>query len=131
MVEKYGDAVNVLGFPCNQFGHQTNEDEAEFLNTLKYVRPGNGFEPKFHVFGKVHVNGKTADPLFKYLRSAQPYPSDPAVDSKGTGANDADVLILPRGGFDDTTITLWSPVTRTDIAWWVGLEKYLSCRLFP
>ena len=35
----------ILGYPCNQFGHQTNEDNAEFLNTLKYVRPGGNFEP--------------------------------------------------------------------------------------
>ena len=32
---------SVLAFPCNQFGHQTNEGDEEFLNTLKYVRPGN------------------------------------------------------------------------------------------
>ena len=28
------------------------------------------------------------------------------------------VCVWPRlGGFDDTTITLWSPVARSDIAW--------------
>ena len=45
LAEKYGDKVAILGYPCNQFGHQTNEDNAEFLNTLKYVRPGGNFEP--------------------------------------------------------------------------------------
>ena len=45
LAEKYGDKVAILGFPCNQFGHQTNEGNDEFMNTLKFVRPGNGFEP--------------------------------------------------------------------------------------
>ena len=44
LAEKYGDKVAILGYPCNQFGHQTNEDNAEFLNTLKYVRPGGNFD---------------------------------------------------------------------------------------
>mmetsp|Transcript_93792 Transcript_93792/g.264927 ORF Transcript_93792/g.264927 Transcript_93792/m.264927 type:complete len:160 (-) Transcript_93792:85-564(-) len=123
IVEKYGDKVNVLGFPCNQFGHQTNENDDEFLNTLKYVRPGNGYEPKFTVFGKLAVNGAAAHPLFKWLRRTLPKPSDPEGDTKGNGVDDNDALILPRGGFDSTTVTLWSPVSRDDIAW--NFEKFL------
>ncbi len=57
LCEQFGDKLHVLGFSCNQFGHQTNESDAEILNILKYVRPGGGFEPLFHVFGKVLVNG--------------------------------------------------------------------------
>ena len=41
----------------------------------------------------------------------------------GNGCDDADALILPRGGFDSTTVATWSPVTRTDIAW--NFEKFL------
>merc|ERR1712078_124538 len=93
---KYGDKINILAFPCNQFGHQTNEDNTEFLNTIKYVRPGGGFEidPSITVFEKTDVNGA-----------------------------DADALILPRGKFGGTTVTLWSPVSRSDIAW--NFEKFL------
>ncbi|KAH0520608.1 Glutathione peroxidase 1 [Microtus ochrogaster] len=29
----------VLGFPCNQFGHQENAKNEEILNSLKYIRP--------------------------------------------------------------------------------------------
>ena len=29
LAEKYGDKVAILGYPCNQFGHQTNEDNAD------------------------------------------------------------------------------------------------------
>ena len=31
--------------------------------------------------------------------------------------------MLPRGGFGGTTLTLWSPVARSDIAW--NFEKFL------
>ena len=44
-------------------------------------------------------------------------------DTKGNGCDDNDALILPRGGFDSTTVTTWSPVTRTDVAW--NFEKFL------
>ena len=36
----------ILGFPTNQFGHQENSNGQEILNSLKHVRPGNGFIPK-------------------------------------------------------------------------------------
>mmetsp|Transcript_11340 Transcript_11340/g.38655 ORF Transcript_11340/g.38655 Transcript_11340/m.38655 type:complete len:156 (+) Transcript_11340:282-749(+) len=123
LADKFGNRVAILGFPCNQFGHQTNEGNEEFLNTLKYVRPGNGFEPKFDVFGKVNVNGKDCDPLWKALRTAIRAPMDADQDSKGNGALDSDVLILHRGGFDATTVATWSPVCRSDVAW--NFEKFV------
>ena len=123
IAEKFGDKINVIGFPCNQFGHQTNENDGEFLNTLKYVRPGNGFEPKFEILGSVQVNGRNSHPLFKWMRSTIKCPQDPEGDSKGLGCDDNDILVLPRDAFGGTTVTLWTPVTRTDIAW--NFEKFL------
>jgi len=125
LATKYGDKVNVLGFFCNQFGHQTNENNDEILNTLKHVRPGNGFEPAAGVtlFGKIDVNGADAHPLFKWLKSEMLIPSDDMVDTKGNGLADPDALILPRGGFGGTTVALWTPVGRSDIAW--NFEKFL------
>ena len=43
--EKYGDDLIILGLPCNQFGHQCYDKDFELLNTLKHVRPGEGYEP--------------------------------------------------------------------------------------
>lgn len=125
LAEKYGDRVAVLGFLCNQFGHQTNEGNEEVLNTLKYVRPGNGFEPAEGVdlFAKVDVNGAEAHPLFKWMRSEIKIPMDGDGDTKGNGVDDVDALILPRSGFGGTTVALWTPVSRTDIAW--NFEKFL------
>jgi len=123
--EKYGDKVAILGFPCNQFGHQTNENPEEFMNTLKFVRPGNGFEVKSGVtiMEKTNVNGADAHPLFKHLRSQIMIPSGENVDTKGNGYADNDVIILPRAGFGGSTVSLWTPVCRSDIAW--NFEKFL------
>ena len=56
---------------ASQFGHQTNEGNDEFLNTLKHVRPGGGFEPAstVTVFEKGDVNGAEAQPIFKWMKS--------------------------------------------------------------
>jgi glutathione peroxidase len=71
LAEKYGDKVAILGFPCNQFGHQTNEGPDEFMNTLKYVRPGNNFElaPTIDILEKTYVNGLDAHPIFKRMNT--------------------------------------------------------------
>lgn len=125
LAEKYGDKLNILGFFCNQFGHQTNEDNGEILSLLKNVRPGGGFEPAPAVtlFEKVDVNGANSHPFFSFLRKSIKIPCGAEQDSKSNGCADSDVLILPRGGFGGTTVTLWSPVTRSDIAW--NFEKFL------
>lgn len=125
LAEKYGDKVEILGFPCNQFGHQTNEGNDEFLNTLKYVRPGNNFEPAptITIFEKTDVNGASAAPVFKWMKQELMIPSGGLEDTKDNGVADIDALILPRGGFGGTTISLWTPVARSDIAW--NFEKFL------
>ena len=114
-----GDKAACVAVFSNQFGHQTNEDDKEIELTLKHVRPGNGFEFAGDLYAK--VNGATAHPLFKWMRSTIKIPEDPAGDNKGNGCDDA--LILPRGGFDGTAVATWAPVTRNDIAW--NFEKFL------
>jgi len=106
--ERFGDDLVILAFPCNQFGHQENTHTGEeLLNTLKYVRPGNGFISNIDMmFQKVEVNGANADPLFKFLKTALMYPSDDGVSLMGNHA-----------------YVTWSPVLRTDIAW--NFEKFL------
>jgi len=96
----------VLGVPCNQFGHQENCKNDEILRSLKYVRPGNGFEPKFQLLEKLDVNGKDAHPLFVYLKEKLPFPSDDSMALMG-----------------DPKFIMWSPVRRNDISW--NFEKFL------
>jgi len=125
LAEKYGDKVAILAFPCNQFGHQTNEDNEEFLNTLMYVRPGGGFVPasSITVFEKTMVNGLDAAPLFKWLKTEMMIPCDEMVDTKDNGVANPDCLVLPREKFGGSTVVLWTPVARSDIAW--NFEKFL------
>ena len=55
--------LQVLGFPCNQFGGQepgTDAEIQEFCSTE--------YQVSFPVFAKVDVNGPDADPLYEYLR---------------------------------------------------------------
>lgn len=56
----------VLGFPCDQFGHQEPGDEAEIKSfcTLNYG-------VSFPLFAKINVNGSDAHPLYQYLKVAQ------------------------------------------------------------
>jgi glutathione peroxidase len=57
----------VLGFPCDQFGHQEPGNEAEIKNfcTLKY-------DVTFPLFAKIEVNGDGAHPLYRYLKKEAP-----------------------------------------------------------
>ncbi len=55
----------VLGFPCDQFGHQEPGDEAEIKQfcTLNY-------EVSFPLFAKIEVNGPNTHPLYRELKKA-------------------------------------------------------------
>jgi len=53
----------ILGFPCNQFAGQepgSNEEIQSFCQL--------NYGVTFPVFAKIKVNGKDADPLYKYLK---------------------------------------------------------------
>lgn len=57
----------VLGFPCDQFGHQEPGDESairEFCSTQ--------YDVTFPMFSKVEVNGAGAHPLFAWLKRERP-----------------------------------------------------------
>ena len=66
--ERYGpQGLVVLGFPCDQFGHQEpgNEEEIRSFCSLKY-------DVTFPMFAKVEVNGENAHPLYRHLKKAAP-----------------------------------------------------------
>jgi glutathione peroxidase len=115
LTAKYPD-LTILAFPCNQFGHQEPcMNEEELLNTLKYVRPGKGFEPNpnIMIFQRVDVNGEKEDPFFTWLKAQQRTPSGPKPD------------LIRANNFSSHSIQ-WSPVLRSDIAW--NFEKFLVDR---
>jgi glutathione peroxidase len=56
----------VLGFPCDQFGHQEPGDETEIRNFCSL-----SYQVSFPMFAKVQVNGEQSHPLYKFLKKAQ------------------------------------------------------------
>lgn len=62
--KKYADkGLQIVGFPCNQFGHQEpgNSEEIASFCSLNYG-------VSFPVLKKVDVNGDNADPVYKFLK---------------------------------------------------------------
>lgn len=96
--------LNALSLP-----NQENGNNDEILNCLKYVRPGKGFEPKITLLEKTDVNGQDAHPLFTFLRERLSVPRDD-----------------PTPLMTDPKNIIWSPVSRTDVAW--NFEKFLVGR---
>ena len=65
---RYGDrGLVVLGFPCNQFGHQdpgSNEEIASFCQV--------NYGVSFPMMTKIDVNGTQAHPLYRWLTAEAP-----------------------------------------------------------
>ncbi|UMM19559.1 hypothetical protein L5515_015103 [Caenorhabditis briggsae] len=57
------DGLEVLAFPCNQFGGQEPSCE---IDIAAFVADKFKFEPT--LFQKINVNGDNADPLYKFLK---------------------------------------------------------------
>ena len=54
----------VLGFPCDQFGHQEPGSEQEIQRFCS-----SNYNVTFPLFAKIEVNGSNAHPLYKHLKS--------------------------------------------------------------
>jgi glutathione peroxidase len=68
MYEKLHDkGLEVLGFPCNQFGGQEPGGEKEIAQFCEL-----NYGVTFPMFAKVDVNGDKAAPLYKFLKSEKP-----------------------------------------------------------
>ena len=66
--KKYKDrGLEILGFPCNQFGSQEpgTEDDIKSFCDLNYG-------VTFPIFKKIDVNGENASPLFEVMKNALP-----------------------------------------------------------
>lgn len=62
---EYGDkGLEILAFPCNQFGNQEPGDADEIRNFCSL-----NYDVSFPLMGKIEVNGSDADPLWKHLKS--------------------------------------------------------------
>lgn len=65
---KYKDqGFEVLGFPCDQFGHQEPGSDEEIMEFCTL-----NFSVNFPMFKKVDVNGDNAEPLYTFLKTEAP-----------------------------------------------------------
>lgn len=68
LYRKHRDAgLEVLGFPCNQFGGQ-EPGSAEEIGAFCE----DNYRVSFPMFAKIDVNGPSADPLYRFLKERRP-----------------------------------------------------------
>jgi glutathione peroxidase len=68
LYRKYRDrGLEVLGFPCNQFGGQEPGSEQEIATFCE-----TNYDVTFPMFAKIDVNGDKAAPLYRYLKHEKP-----------------------------------------------------------
>jgi glutathione peroxidase len=64
LYEKYRErGLVVLGFPCDQFGHQEPGDDAEIASFCSL-----NFGVSFPLMSKIEVNGANTHPVFAFLK---------------------------------------------------------------
>ncbi len=64
---KYHDqGLEILDFPCNQFGHQAPGSDAEITNFCQLT-----YQTAFPQFSKIDVNGENEAPLYTFLKQQQ------------------------------------------------------------
>jgi glutathione peroxidase len=65
LYERFEDrGLVVLGFPCDQFGHQEPGDEAQISEFCSLT-----YGVTFPMFAKVEVNGPTTHPVYQWLKA--------------------------------------------------------------
>jgi len=68
LYQKYhGKGLEILGFPCNQFGAQEPGTEKEIESFCEV-----NYGVTFPLFAKVDVNGDNAAPLYRHLKKSKP-----------------------------------------------------------
>lgn len=108
-----GNGLVILGFPCNQFGHQEPGDADEIREFCS-----TNYDLTFPLFAKVEVNGKDAHPLFAFLKSQRPG----ALGSEAIKWNFTKFLV----DRDGTVLDRYAPTTTPE-----AIEKDILAVLKP
>ena len=67
LYRQHGDrGLVILGFPCDQFGHQEPGDEAAIAAFCS-----DQYDVTFPLFAKIEVNGPGTHPLYRHLKNAK------------------------------------------------------------
>jgi glutathione peroxidase len=79
--------LEILAFPCDQFGHQEPGSDAEIQQFCQL-----NFGVTFPVLSKIEVNGAGAHPLYQYLTEQKPTPQGCEIQWNFTK------FLIDRGG---------------------------------
>ncbi|WJX53935.1 putative phospholipid hydroperoxide glutathione peroxidase 6, mitochondrial [Trifolium repens] len=102
LYDKYkSKGLEILAFPCNQFGGQEPGSLEEIQNTVC-----TRFKAEFPIFDKVDVNGSDAAPIYKYLKS-----SKGGLFGDGIKWNFAKFLVDKNGNVVDRYAPTTSPLS--------------------
>lgn len=99
--ELHGRGLEVLGFPCNQFGSQEPGSEEEIGAFCE-----KNYGVSFPMFAKVDVNGDAAHPLWKHLKAEAPG----VLGTEGIKWNFTKFLI----GRDGKVVQRYAPTTKPE-----------------
>ena len=109
---QYADqGLVVLGFPCNQFGHQEPGSNDEIAH---FCQRNDGVD--FPMMAKIDVNGSSASPLYRWLTAQAPG----LLGSKAIKCNFSkfhlgkDGRVLRRTSWRAISKPLWQPETWTE-----------------
>lgn len=96
-----GDGLEVIAFPCNQFGKQEKGDSSEIASFCDL-----NFNISFPLMEKIEVNGPNSHPLFTFLKEHAPG----IFGTKGIKWNFTKFLVNKDG----TVIKRYSPKTKPE-----------------
>lgn len=99
--ELHDDGLEILGFPCNQFGKQEQGSEDEIASFCDL-----NFGVSFPLFSKIEVNGDAAHPLYKHLKDEAPG----ALGIKAIKWNFTKFLVSPEGA----VLGRYAPTTKPE-----------------
>lgn len=91
----------VIGFPCNQFGAQEPDDEAEIASFCSTT-----YDVSFPIMGKIDVNGNDAAAIYEHLKRQAPG----LLGSKAIKWNFTKFLIDRNGG----VVERYAPTTKPE-----------------
>lgn len=66
--ELHGEGLEILDFPCNQFGQQAPESDEEYVNFCRV-----NYKTEFQQFHKIDVNGPNEIPLYTWLKKQRKF----------------------------------------------------------
>ena len=90
--EYHDDGLNILGFPCNQFGSQEPDPVEKVRVNMK-----KEFGVTFPLFDKIDVNGPFESPLYTELKSYSDIGMNPTSNTKKVSWNFQKYLLNSEG----------------------------------